>query len=295
MKQLTIEKEYQRRINKVIDFIFKNISANLQLENLARVANYSPFHFQRIFKQVTSESPKQFIIRVRLEMAFHFLVIHPHKSIFEIGMSCGFSSPSIFSRAFKNYFRNSPDSVRTLTAREKKQAMRKLKLNPAALAKVKSGARRGNEVSTVHQPQKLSGIYVMAPMDNPTKIRRAFQDLLKVAHSNDLDCTVSKIFGVLSPRHGHTYMAFLNVDRTEGLLPHLNFVSILPGKYARIKVKGATEETMRSIHELFSSWLPDNGYKVAEEVILYESFSSNPALSEYSKLKRELHVPIQRE
>ncbi len=56
-----------------MNFIFKNLKEELSLEKLASTANYSAFHFQKIFKQVIGESPKQYIIRLRLENAAHSL------------------------------------------------------------------------------------------------------------------------------------------------------------------------------------------------------------------------------
>src|SRR6266536_2236022 len=67
-----IPKEYSKRMNEVINFILINLKEDLPLEKLAAVANYSPFHFQKIFKQVTGESPTQFIIRSRLKIQTAF-------------------------------------------------------------------------------------------------------------------------------------------------------------------------------------------------------------------------------
>ncbi|MCP4150186.1 MAG: helix-turn-helix transcriptional regulator, partial [bacterium] len=41
--------EYLARINRVIDFIENNIYNDLSLEKLAEVADFSRFHFHRIF------------------------------------------------------------------------------------------------------------------------------------------------------------------------------------------------------------------------------------------------------
>jgi len=53
-----VPKEYSKSINAVTHFIQNNLNDNLSLKNLSLVANYSPFHFQRIFKQVTGEVPQ---------------------------------------------------------------------------------------------------------------------------------------------------------------------------------------------------------------------------------------------
>jgi AraC family transcriptional regulator len=42
--------DYVGRINRAIDHVTRHLSAPLKLEQLARVAAFSPFHFHRVFK-----------------------------------------------------------------------------------------------------------------------------------------------------------------------------------------------------------------------------------------------------
>ena len=93
----------------------------LSLENLAGIANFSKFHFHRIFKAVVGENLNQFITRVRLERAAFLLIHNPKNSITEIAYYCGFSSPATFSRAFRDKFQ--------LNASEWRKNSKKCKLN----------------------------------------------------------------------------------------------------------------------------------------------------------------------
>ena len=77
------------------------------------------FTFKKSFKQVTGETPKQFVIRMRLENSAHFLIAHQRKSITEIALDSGFASPSTFARAFKTYFGVSADELRNFSPAEK--------------------------------------------------------------------------------------------------------------------------------------------------------------------------------
>lgn len=96
--------EYIRRVNRVIDYIENHIAGSLTLDELADVANFSRFHFHRIFSAVVGESLYQFILRLRLERAARKLVLHPGTRVTEIAMDCGFSSPAVFARAFRDRF-----------------------------------------------------------------------------------------------------------------------------------------------------------------------------------------------
>lgn len=101
-------REYMARINRVIDFIEEHIAQPLDLQTIAGVANFSPFHFHRIFSFVMGETPNDFIQRLRLEKAAFILLRDKDVTVTEIAYACGFSSISLFSRTFSRYFGVSP-------------------------------------------------------------------------------------------------------------------------------------------------------------------------------------------
>jgi len=68
------QKEYIHRINRVIDYIEKNLDQDLGLEKLSEVAHFSPFHFHRIFSAFMGETLNGFIRRIRVEKAASMLL-----------------------------------------------------------------------------------------------------------------------------------------------------------------------------------------------------------------------------
>jgi len=96
--------EYKSRINRVIDYIDQNIDKNLTLDELAKVANFSRFHFNRIFHSFIGEALFQFIQRLRIEKAAYLLLTNRRNSITEIAYECGFSNSAVFARSFKDHF-----------------------------------------------------------------------------------------------------------------------------------------------------------------------------------------------
>ncbi len=109
----TFNSEYIYRINKAFDYIDSNIEKPMTLEELASVANFSKFHFNRIFQSIVGEPPFKFILRVRLEKAASLIMTNKNESISKIAFKCGFSDISIFSRNFKNQFHISATQYRT--------------------------------------------------------------------------------------------------------------------------------------------------------------------------------------
>jgi len=103
---------YTQTINTVFTFIDENLDADLSLENIAKIAHYSPFHFHRIFKAITNEPLNSYIIRKRIEKAAGLIYRKKELSIIEIYLQCGFNSAASFTKSFKKFFELSPTEFR---------------------------------------------------------------------------------------------------------------------------------------------------------------------------------------
>ena len=113
MHKKYLRQEYISRINRVIDYIEKNIDSDLGLEKLSGVACFSSFHFHRLFSALVGETLNLFIKRLRVEKAVGMLRGNPKYSITEIAFGCGFSGSAAFSRAFKEYYGISASEFRS--------------------------------------------------------------------------------------------------------------------------------------------------------------------------------------
>jgi AraC family transcriptional regulator len=89
----------------------RRAAGNVSLEALARRAGWSPFHLHRAFRRVVRETPKQYMQRVRLDVAAARLVATRDK-IAEIAAAAGFASHEVFTRAFRRRFERSPAEYR---------------------------------------------------------------------------------------------------------------------------------------------------------------------------------------
>ena len=62
-----MKEDYIKRINNVLLFIDQHLDQELNLETIAKIGNYSPFHLHRIFKAITNETINEYITRKRIE------------------------------------------------------------------------------------------------------------------------------------------------------------------------------------------------------------------------------------
>jgi AraC family transcriptional regulator len=108
----TGKREYISRINKVMNHVDRHIDRTLSLGELAEIANFSPFHFHRIFTVLTGETPGNYVQRMRVEKAARMLQNDRRMTIGEIACACGFGSISLFSRSFRAFFNTTAKEYR---------------------------------------------------------------------------------------------------------------------------------------------------------------------------------------
>lgn len=90
----------QHKLRLVTDYINDYLEREVSLNELAAIAQLSPYHFSRAFKQSTGFSPHQYLIRQRVERAKQLLQADK-LSISEVAVVCGFTHQSHLHRHFK--------------------------------------------------------------------------------------------------------------------------------------------------------------------------------------------------
>jgi AraC-like DNA-binding protein len=103
--------EVFRRLNNAKEFLDENFSFNIRIEDAAKAACMSSFHFLRLFKKVFGETPYQYITKRRIDKAFS-LILRTGMPITEVCFEVGFSSLSSFSWLFKQKYGMSPETMR---------------------------------------------------------------------------------------------------------------------------------------------------------------------------------------
>jgi AraC-like DNA-binding protein len=90
------------RIGAAVERIEASFAEPLTVDDLARTAGMSRFHFSRRFREVTGQSPYRFLIETRLRHAAA-LLRGRHHSVTEAALSAGFTDLGRFSRMFRQW------------------------------------------------------------------------------------------------------------------------------------------------------------------------------------------------
>ncbi len=104
------------RLRRVREFVRENLSRDLGLTEIAEVADLSPFHFARAFKQTMGLTPHQYLTRQRIEQAKQLLAT-TSLPLVEISLAAGFKNQSHFTTIFRRLTSMTPGAYRDIARR----------------------------------------------------------------------------------------------------------------------------------------------------------------------------------
>ncbi|MDU1892165.1 MAG: AraC family transcriptional regulator [Dysgonomonas sp.] len=286
MQKKTITKEeYAKRINTVIEFIANNLDREIELNELAEMSNFSPFHFHRIFKGIVHESIGAFIVRMRIETAARLLRF-TSLPIQDIAYSIGYNSPSSLTKVFRQYYNISPTDYRN---NKTYTIMKPLQLNPDLKIKAPK----------VVELEAKKAIYIRLNGDySSLGYGDAWTQLWQYVKENKLYSAGIEHIAIY---HNDPKITEAEKLRTDICLTihkpveakgDIGIKEINGGKYAVFLYTGSYDKLGMVYDTIYGIWLPESGYQVRMEPG-FEKYVNNPENTDPEKLKTEIYVPIE--
>lgn len=96
---------------RAVLYLQEHFSEQISLKDIANAAELSENYFGEYFKNVTGETPIQYLNKYRIEKSAEALR-EDEKSITEIALECGFSDLSYFIKTFRRHYGTSPGNYR---------------------------------------------------------------------------------------------------------------------------------------------------------------------------------------
>lgn len=111
LKELS-EVEGLNRMMKAIDYMEMHMEEQIDIENIAKAACSSPFHFQRMFHMLTGFTVAEYIRNRKLTLAAQELAILSNVKVIDVALKYGYDSPEAFAKAFRRAHGITPSAAR---------------------------------------------------------------------------------------------------------------------------------------------------------------------------------------
>lgn len=286
MQQRTETKEdYQERINLTVEYINNHLGEEIDLNTLAEIAGFSPFHFHRIMRAFLGEPIGAFIMRMRVETAAK-LLRYTDIPVQEIAWRVGYEVPSSLSKIFKQFYQVSPNEYRN----NKNHIIMKPVL-PKPELKLK--APRIIELETKKAIYiRLTGNYMNNDYGGTwTRLWAYVKEQKLFSAGIEHICIYHDDPQVTEPDRLRTDICLVlkNPAVPKG---EIGIKEINGGKYAVFLYQGAYSYLNAVYDRIYSQWLPTSGYKL-ETSDCFEKYLNHPDRTEPEKLKTEIYIPIQ--
>ena len=292
--------DYVARVNRAVDYITANLDQPLRLEEVARAACFSPYHFHRIFRGLLGETLASFVKRVRLERAVYLLSHRERPRLTDVALACGFASSSDFSRSFRAHYGVPPREFDVEGFRlSRREAMQESLATPDErhrLARLPAGDNPdGLAVKLRRLPARhVAYIRVHRPYEGD-HVPQAVTRLLAWAETRGL--ADGQWLGFqwedpeIVPLEQCRYDVGLEVPaitRGEGEVSMTDFPSL---QVAEVEIAGSVELELRALDWLFRTWLPNSGYAPGHQP-MFEAFNGRPFASGMEHFELRIHLPI---
>lgn len=108
--------EWLDRMMNAIDYMEAHIEEQPDIEEIAKAAYSSTFHFQRMFHMLTGMTVSEYIRKRKLTLAAQELAMLRDARVLDIAIKYGYDSPESFAKAFRRVHGITPSAARELGA-----------------------------------------------------------------------------------------------------------------------------------------------------------------------------------
>ena len=257
---------YLERIQRGVDYIETRLDVDLPLEDVAKAAGISQWHFQRMFKALTGETLKVYIRGRRLAGSLERLLTSKLR-ILDIALLAGFESQEAFARAFKQAFGLTPQQYRNVG--DKSLLLKKVSFDADYLRHINQNVSLTPELYS--QPRLLlvgKRTLFFSVDSEKNNIGEQLVPLWQgfLSHLSDVEHRVSDYcYGVVrqeAPGSERLEYHAATAVTAVGKLPE-GFVSFeLPaGEYAKFAHRGPAQDVNHTVNYAYSTWLAQSEYR----------------------------------
>ena len=274
--------DYEKRILRVINYIFENTDGDLSLDALADVAAMSRFHWHRVFHGITGETCAQAVRRIRLHRAACWLT-QSDWPIAKVARKSGYPNVQSFSRVFQTSYGRGPGAFR--------------KFGKPDLSPIKSLKENYKMFSVEIRKADARRIVGLAHKGAYLEIGQAFEKVSAIATSRGLWPNVKSMLGLYYDDPSAVAeadlrsFAALEVSADMALPDGLEEMNVAKGDVAVLLFTGPYSGLKAAYDYLYGDWLPNSGREM-RDAPSYEVYLNSPMDTAPEDLLTEICVPL---
>ena len=277
-----------QRIDRVVDFLNEQVESTHSLQDLAEIAGISPYHFHRVYRAITGETPSGTVRRLRLARAAVMLK-DTQKPVTEIAFDVGYESSQAFSKALRAMTGCSASELRQQPGKLD-TAIRNLSSPPQQA----SGTQLEVKVLAI-EPFKVIAARHVGPNEGQFK---TFGTLFHWAEQRGLANGLNGIYGIpIDDIRGipESECRFdCCFDLGPDVRPDNGYREALlgGGLYAVTRHVGPYEGLEEKYDLLFGAWLTSSGYAL-RGAPFYNRYLADPDTMPAEQWETDLYLPIE--
>ena len=224
---------------------------SLDLNELAKVAGLSSYHFHRVWKALVGESVYQYVKRIRLERGANTLK-NTELPVAEVAAHVGYESPEAFTRAFGQRFGCSPSVFR--------QEQREIQATRVGALIRERLATRLTGVQLEHMPERR--MYTRMHEGPYQEIGPAWRKLMNSVRFTGVPVLASRALDDpdITERSFTRTLLCVGAETAEPIVKDLEERVVEEGLFAVYIHKGPYEGLVEAYDLLFGFWLLESEY-----------------------------------
>ncbi len=287
MKKDTYEKR-AKIANDVMNYIYKFIDTNINIDELSMELNISKFHLHRIFKDEFGKNIYESIKSIRLQKASNLLITNKYSTITNIAQMTGYSSQTSFLRAFKERFEMTPKEWKNGGYKEySNKIVEKFSTNSQIIDFSRI------EPIIVKMPE-MKGYYIRHKGYDKS-IKKTWQKLQTWIYTNDIkeykQMALHHDNPIITPLEECQYIAIVCLENDE--LQNITLPSLIipKGIYAKFSLSGKYGDVIKLIQWAYHTWLIQSGYETTTNPS-FTVYHKNHFLSDDDLFDLDFYLPI---
>jgi AraC family transcriptional regulator len=255
--------EWLDAMNEAIEYLEDHITEKLDVDQVAKIALSSTFHFQRMYHMITGLTIAEYVRRRRLTLAAQDII--SGEKVIDVAYKYSYESPEAFTKAFGKMHGMSPSAARKSGANLKAYPKLSFHISIKGDKKMNYKIIEKESFNVVGRQRKIS----MAGGENFKQVPAFWHDCMadgsyewisSEAGELGVSC-ISKDFD----KHKDEFIYMIGIREFKGTLPQGYSATEIPAMtWAVFESVGALPEATHSLlRRIFTEWMPATGYQHA--------------------------------